>query len=154
MVKKSDPASVGERIVLARQAKFPIQARFARLIGIEPTSLCRVEKGERGASKKLLAKIAEATNTSIEYLLTGEVWQETIGAAPLCPYKSFATWQKEAAPANLTETEKYLLATLRFQSEPMPFRYTNILEQLRSDDSPAIEKADENTSPTVGSTRK
>lgn len=49
------------------------QAQLARLIGVEPTTLCRVEHGTRFLSLKRLKKIAELCGCTIDDLIADPV---------------------------------------------------------------------------------
>lgn len=62
---------VGARIALLRNAMGHTQKHFAERLGITPNRLSMWETGERSPNFEELAKIAEITNATMDYLLLG-----------------------------------------------------------------------------------
>lgn len=62
---------VGERIAWARSLVEPNQAEFARLLGVDQSTLNKVEKGDRAASIFMIIAIANRLRVSTDFLLRG-----------------------------------------------------------------------------------
>lgn len=62
---------VGERIAWARALVEPNQAEFARLLGVDQSTLNKVEKGDRAASIFMVIAIANRLRVSTDFLLRG-----------------------------------------------------------------------------------
>ncbi|MCA9612978.1 MAG: helix-turn-helix transcriptional regulator [Myxococcales bacterium] len=65
-------AELGARILDAYQAKGHTRTAFARAIGVKPNSVWRYEQGESRPRPDTLARIADVTGRSLEWLLVGE----------------------------------------------------------------------------------
>ena len=63
---------MNERVRALRRAHGWTQLQLAEKIGCRQSTIGSIEAGTRTASLKLLPKIAEALDTNIHYLVTGE----------------------------------------------------------------------------------
>ncbi len=77
---------LGARILDAYQAKGLTRTAFARAIGVKPNSVWRYEQGESRPRPDTLAKIADVTGRSLEWLLVGERGERVDIAAPPSVY--------------------------------------------------------------------
>lgn len=59
----------GRRIRAFRKLKRVQQAEFAKRLGISPTSLGRIERGEKNPSTELLQHIADEFNIDVQELI-------------------------------------------------------------------------------------
>ena len=66
-----NPNKVGERIKELRKKYRLTQEKLAEELNISPVSMCRIEKGSKGASIDLLVEISNYFNTSLDYLIFG-----------------------------------------------------------------------------------
>ena len=67
-----NPNKVGERIKELRKKCRLTQEKLAEELNISPVSMCRIEKGSKGASIDLLVEISNYFNTSMDYLIFGK----------------------------------------------------------------------------------
>jgi transcriptional regulator with XRE-family HTH domain len=126
-----DKASIGRRIAKKRiEAGFK-QADFVRLIGVKsPMEQWRYEEGRTLPETERLIEIANKLDISLDYLITGKTKEPPAHEnRPLYP-KSWELYKK-TAPEDLTDEEAKWLMVAPFASEPEPFRYMILLEQLR-----------------------
>lgn len=75
-MKKKEPKSLGERIRFLRGDM--TQSEFADILRIKQAMISRYEANKETPSPKVLLRISQFCNRSIEWLLTGE---DNIGAA-------------------------------------------------------------------------
>ncbi len=74
----------GQRLTAARRRADLSQAELARRIGVNPSSINRIESGEsKGAKPEHLAALARVLDVSMEWLATG---QENRAAEPRYGY--------------------------------------------------------------------
>lgn len=71
-----DYKSVGERIKNSRISKNITQDKLAELIEVNPSHLCNIEKGKTKMSTDTLVNLSRGLNTSIDYLLFGDITLE------------------------------------------------------------------------------
>ena len=71
-----NPIEVGKRIRELRRKRNLTQEEMAERLNISPVSMCRIEKGSKGASIDLLVEIANYFNTSMDYLIFGKELSE------------------------------------------------------------------------------
>lgn len=71
-----NPNKVGERIKELRKKCRLTQEKLAEELNISPVSMCRIEKGSKGASIDLLVEIVNYFNTSMDYLIFGKELSE------------------------------------------------------------------------------
>lgn len=73
MDRKNNYEQIGQRIREVREAKGMTQTQFGEKLRIPltATAISLYEKGEREVSVDVLTEIAKITNTSFEYLATG-----------------------------------------------------------------------------------
>lgn len=64
-----DKKEIGSQIALVRNARGMTPDELARLAGISPTHLSRIERGEYMPRIDIIARIAEALNCRIEDFL-------------------------------------------------------------------------------------
>lgn len=69
-------AEIGNRIKTKRVALKIKQNELANKVGISPAAINKFEKGDKKPSTNVLIKIANALNTSTDYLLLGEKDEE------------------------------------------------------------------------------
>jgi transcriptional regulator with XRE-family HTH domain len=79
-------SELGARILDAYQAKGLTRTAFARAIGVKPNSVWRYEQGESRPRPDTLARIADVTGRSLEWLLVGERRERVDSAAPPSAY--------------------------------------------------------------------
>ena len=72
MGKENGDLSVGERIAYFRRLKDCKQKELAEKIGVYPAHLSKWEKGHLKPSGEAVAKIAEALETTVDELLSGQ----------------------------------------------------------------------------------
>lgn len=72
MGKESGDLSVGERIAYFRRLKDWKQKELAEKLGVYPAHLSKWEKGHLKPSSEVLARIAEALETTVDELLSGQ----------------------------------------------------------------------------------
>ncbi|MCI8487059.1 MAG: helix-turn-helix transcriptional regulator [Clostridia bacterium] len=68
--------SVGERIKNSRISKSITQDKLAELIEVNPSHLSNIERGKAKMSTEVLVNISRTLNTSIDYLLFGDITLE------------------------------------------------------------------------------
>lgn len=68
----ADKTNVGERIRQIRKKKELTQKDFAGEIGFSKNQISKVENGKIIPSNKLLRRISDAFNVSMEWLMTGK----------------------------------------------------------------------------------
>lgn len=66
-------AEVGQRIRWARELVEPNRAAFARIMGVHPTTLAKIEGGSRAPSIFNILDIAHRLRVSSDYLLMGNM---------------------------------------------------------------------------------
>ena len=71
-----NPIEVGERIRELRRKRNLTQEELAEQLNISPVSMCRIEKGSKGASIDLLVEITNYFKTSMDYLIFGKELSE------------------------------------------------------------------------------
>ena len=76
MGKESGDLSVGERIAYFRRLKDWKQKELAEKLGVYPAHLSKWEKGHLKPSSEVLARIAEALETTVDELLSGQLTVE------------------------------------------------------------------------------
>ncbi|MGE0718771.1 MAG: XRE family transcriptional regulator [Alphaproteobacteria bacterium] len=64
-------ASIGDRIRIARKAKGLSQAQLAEAVGVEQSSVAGWESDANGPARTRLPRIAQALESSVEWLTTG-----------------------------------------------------------------------------------
>ena len=64
--------NLGERVSMLLKEKGISQKDFAMMIGVTETALCRYLKNEREPKIEVIANMATALRTTIDYLLTGK----------------------------------------------------------------------------------
>lgn len=64
--------TVNERVRILRKSLKMSQHDFSELVGIAQTSVSRIEKGTNAPHKSTLLQIANATNSNVDWLLTGK----------------------------------------------------------------------------------
>ena len=78
MLKDIDHDSIGYRIREARTSNEFTQKILAKKVGVGPSYLATVERGEKTASEALLKRIALATDVTLNWLITGKGEKPTI----------------------------------------------------------------------------
>ena len=68
-----DYKAVGERIKNCRISKNITQDTLAELIEVNPSHLSNIERAKTKMSTETLASIARSLNTSVDYLLFGDI---------------------------------------------------------------------------------
>ena len=71
-----NPIEVGERIRELRKKRNLTQEELAEQLNITSVSMCRIEKGSKGASIDLLVEISTYFKTSMDYLIFGKELSE------------------------------------------------------------------------------
>ena len=71
-----NPIEVGERIRELRKKRNLTQEELAEQLNITSVSMCRIEKGSKGASIDLLVEISTYFKTSMDYLFFGKEFSE------------------------------------------------------------------------------
>jgi len=70
--KKSENLSLAERLKALRMQKGLSQRKFSTMVDLNYTQYNRYEKGDRKPSTETIAKLADALDVSVDYLLDGE----------------------------------------------------------------------------------
>lgn len=71
---KSDlRAEIGLRLRWARELFYPSQTEFARVMGVTPSTINKIENGERALNVVNIISAANKLRCGTEYLLTGDV---------------------------------------------------------------------------------
>lgn len=91
----------GTRIARAREAQGLSRAALARLVGVRPPTISRIESGQRRASAPVLHRIAELLHLPADELL------EAAGYGPHA-----AEWRKHQGPTDASEVLTDLRAVL------------------------------------------
>jgi transcriptional regulator with XRE-family HTH domain len=76
-----DPARFGQLVESARKRKGLTQAELARVVGVQPPQISRIESGSKGVSTETLVAIAEALDIDLNLLKS-----DPLGEAPTDPY--------------------------------------------------------------------
>ncbi len=63
--------NIGDRIFLLLRKSGYTQAELAKMVGVTNAAMCRYIKNEREPKIEVVANLATALNTSIEYLISG-----------------------------------------------------------------------------------
>ena len=63
---------LGQRVRTLREARGHTRKSMAKLVGIDPSFLASIERGDKGASAVTLASMAITLRVSTDYLLFGE----------------------------------------------------------------------------------
>lgn len=63
--------AVGQRITWARELVFPNQSECARLLGVDASTLNKIEKGDRAPSVFLIMSLSNRLRVSTDFLLKG-----------------------------------------------------------------------------------
>lgn len=71
-----NPIEVGERIRELRKKRNLTPEELAEQLNITSVSMCRIEKGSKGASIDLLVEISTYFKTSMDYLIFGKELSE------------------------------------------------------------------------------
>jgi len=80
MAKNKRPAAfgdiqveIGQRIMWARELVEPNRAEFARTLGIDRSSLCKIEDGKRAPSVFVILDLAHKLRMTTDYFLSGSI---------------------------------------------------------------------------------
>lgn len=141
--------TVGRRIALKRTEKGITQTDLAKAIGVKPASVSQYETDDRNPSYEKLRKIANALDTTIDFLLVGEEKGDSISKKINLALASFTVDEKKEIFAvmqrmagitdqlfNLPESQimspgsyaEHLIKKLGFHSLPIdPFMITEKL---------------------------
>ncbi len=63
--------AIGKRITWARELVFPNQSECARLLGVDASTLNKIEKGDRAPSVFLILSLSNRLRVSTDFLLKG-----------------------------------------------------------------------------------
>ena len=63
---------IGERIARLLKKSGYTQKEFANMCGVTETAMCRYLKEDREPKAEIIANMATALNTTVEYLITGK----------------------------------------------------------------------------------
>jgi transcriptional regulator with XRE-family HTH domain len=110
---------IGKRILQLLESKNMSQRDLAEKTGVQEATISRYVNGHRNPQSEILSKIAQALNTTSDYLLTG---------------KDFSEWANQLQDA--TEKRKLDLLPLKnfykeFDSLPLS-KQVEVIEKLKS----------------------
>jgi transcriptional regulator with XRE-family HTH domain len=69
--QKEIQAGIGKRMAWARNLTMPNQSKVARLLGVDPSTLNKIEEGDRAPNVFLVAEFCNRFRVSTDYLLRG-----------------------------------------------------------------------------------
>ncbi|GBR12429.1 MULTISPECIES: helix-turn-helix domain-containing protein [Asaia] len=75
--------AIGRRITWARELVFPNQSECARLLGVDASTLNKIEKGDRAPSVFLILSLSNRLRVSTDFLLKGVLNGRTDGEMAL-----------------------------------------------------------------------
>lgn len=75
--------AIGTRITWARELVFPNQSECARLLGVDASTLNKIEKGDRAPSVFLIMSLSNRLRVSTDFLLKGVLNGRTDGEMAL-----------------------------------------------------------------------
>jgi len=100
---------LGERVALARESSGHTLASLAEAVGVNKSSLWRVEQGRQDPAASVLAAVARVTHVSADWLLTGRKGAPHIPTDPLWP--AFEAMHPDATPEELATVAAIAAAT-------------------------------------------